>query len=337
MDDSRSSEAGLASAADSLPRRSHASLRWAILRRSLLPRPSSAASGHPSDMSTKKVSRKKGGGFNLIPCRPLVDTHLVQTPEVSRRVKILAGPRDACLHYKLPLENAPGLVMIQRMEESLDLYDFQISRQYDIDTTGLVCCWPSEDVLAWFCVDHRDMFGSKRVIELGSGYGLAGLAIAACSDAYEVVISDGNPDVVDYVQRNITVNTEVFGGTQVKSMTLHWNQDKDIIALGTFDIVLASDCTFFKEFHESLAHAVKCLLKRSEASQAIFLGPKRGNSLEKFLEKIKEIGLNYELVENYDSRVWNIHQKLLADDTAWPNYDIDHFYPLLLRITFSQT
>ncbi|KAG6487906.1 hypothetical protein ZIOFF_056644 [Zingiber officinale] len=162
MDDSRSSEAGLASAADSLPRRSHASLRWAILRRSLLPRPSSAASGHPSDMSTKKVSRKKGGGFNLIPCRPLVDTHLVQTPEVSRRVKILAGPRDACLHYKLPLENAPGLVMIQRMEESLDLYDFQISRQYDIDTTGLVCCWPSEDVLAWFCVDHRDMFGHHR-------------------------------------------------------------------------------------------------------------------------------------------------------------------------------
>lgn len=102
-------------------------------------------------------------------------------------------------------------------------------------------------------------------------------------------------------------------------------------------LIFDSCSTFFKDFHESLAHAVKCLLKRSEASQAIFLGPKRGNSLEKFLEKIKETGLNYELVENYDSRVWTIHQKLLADDTAWPNYDRDHFYPLLLRITFSQT
>lgn len=25
-----------------------------------------------------------------------------------------------------------------------------------------VGCWPSEDVLAWFCVNHRDMFGYVR-------------------------------------------------------------------------------------------------------------------------------------------------------------------------------
>lgn len=40
---------------------------------------------------------------------------------------------------------------------------------------------------------------SKRVLELGSGYGLAGLAIAANSEAFEVVISDGNPQVIDCI------------------------------------------------------------------------------------------------------------------------------------------
>ena len=37
----------------------------------------------------------------------------------------------------------------------------------------------------------------KRVIELGSGYGLAGLVIAAATEASEVVVSDENPQVVN--------------------------------------------------------------------------------------------------------------------------------------------
>lgn len=39
----------------------------------------------------------------------------------------------------------------------------------------------------------------KKVIELGSGYGFAGLVIAAATEASEVVISDGNPQVVDCI------------------------------------------------------------------------------------------------------------------------------------------
>ncbi|RRT81853.1 hypothetical protein B296_00001966 [Ensete ventricosum] len=96
----------------------------------------------------------------------------------------------------------------------------------------------------------------------------------------------------------------------------------------------SASVTFFKQFHESLACTVKSLLKRSEVSEAIFLSPKRGDSLVKFIEKIKEIGLDYELLENYDTNVWNIHQKLLkGDDSTWANYDADHCYPLLLRMT----
>lgn len=43
---------------------------------------------------------------------------------------------------------------------------------------------------------------SKKVLELGSGYGLAGLIIGACTNADEVVISDGNPQVVECILLN---------------------------------------------------------------------------------------------------------------------------------------
>jgi len=40
------------------------------------------------------------------------------------------------------------------------------------------------------------------VLELGSGYGLAGLVIATSANANEVVISDGNPQVVGCILFN---------------------------------------------------------------------------------------------------------------------------------------
>ena len=40
------------------------------------------------------------------------------------------------------------------------------------------------------------------MLELGAGYGLAGLVIAASVNAGEVVISDGNPQVVGCILLN---------------------------------------------------------------------------------------------------------------------------------------
>ncbi|KAJ7953134.1 Calmodulin-lysine N-methyltransferase-like protein [Quillaja saponaria] len=57
-------------------------------------------------------------------------------------------------------------------------------------------------------LSNKDIFRSKRIIELGSGYGLAGFVIPAVTEASEVVISDGNPHVVDCIlfQNNTEAN-----------------------------------------------------------------------------------------------------------------------------------
>lgn len=91
--------------------------------------------------------------------------------------------------------------------------------------------------------------------------------------------------------------------------------------------------TFFKEFHNGLAQIVKFLLGKVQPSEAIFLSPKRGDSLDKFLEKIKENDLRFSITENYDAEIWKHHTEFMNGAVSWPSYQKDHCYPLLIRIT----
>lgn len=98
------------------------------------------------------------------------------------------------------------------------------------------------------------------------------------------------------------------------------------------DLICLMDSTFFKEFHNELAQIVKFLLEKVRPSEAIFFSPKRGDSLDKFLEKIKESSLCFSVRENYDAEIWKRHNQLMNGDGSWPSYEKDHCYPLLVRI-----
>ncbi|KAF7828969.1 calmodulin-lysine N-methyltransferase [Senna tora] len=308
------------------------SLRWKILRRSLLrqsstPNPANGFADDQTQTGINRISRRTNHGFNLIPSR-LIDECEPNNSDGSTN-------RDARVCYTLPIHEIPQLFLTQRVDNHAHLSDFEICNKYNIDNTGLVCNWPSEDVLAYYCLSHADLFRCKKVIELGSGYGLAGFVIAAVTEASEVVISDGNPQVVNYIQHNIEVNSGAFGDTMVKPLMLHWNQEETFDIAGTFDIIVASDCTFFKDFHRGLARIVKLLLSKAGSSEAFFLCPKRGNSLDMFLEIVKESGLRFSVTENYDTEVWKRHERFMSgeDRESWPSYEKDHCYPLLIKIT----
>ncbi|KAM7252237.1 hypothetical protein ACFE04_024120 [Oxalis oulophora] len=296
---------------------SASSVRWKILRQALLRNHNLKVE---SQIEIDQVSRKTKNGFNLIPNYQQISTTTTTT-------------RDSCVCYTLPIHPSLNLYLTQRAETQPDLNDFEICNRYRIDNTGLVCSWPSEDVLAFFCLSNPHMFRGKRVVELGSGYGLAGLVVATATEALEVVISDGNPQVVDYIQHNIEANSKLFGDTSVKSMMLHWNQAQISNVSNTFDIIIASDCTFFDDFHKDLARVTKVLLRNVGPSEAIFLSPRRGDSLEKFLKEVEKEGLHFSLVENYSEEVWKLHEKFMNGDELWRSYEKDHCYPLLVKIT----
>lgn len=105
---------------------------------------------------------------------------------------------------------------------------------------------------------------------------------------------------------------------------LHWGQDKVSDISNRFDVIITSDCTFFKEFHGALVWTIKSLLKKEGPSEAILFSPKRGDSLDKFLVEVKDSGLRFRTDEIYDTEVWRRHQQFINGDDSWPNYEMDH-------------
>ena len=82
------------------------------------------------------------------------------------------------------------------------------------------------------------------VVELGAGTGLVGLAVAAATQAKQVILTDGDPGVVQNLQANIDLNQNKNinkGQQQISAQQLLWNVDDPIA--GT-DLVLAADVTY---------------------------------------------------------------------------------------------
>ncbi|XP_024516595.1 calmodulin-lysine N-methyltransferase [Selaginella moellendorffii] len=150
-------------------------LRWRLLKRSLL-----RSKSDEIDEEAARVSRVPSGSFGLIASRCVEDNEEI----------------DGILwEYTLPDERTTALLMRQSRSGQFKLSDHSSCRELGIDNTGVICLWPAEEILAYYCVSRPEMFRNKRIIELGAGYGLAGLALAACTDPAEVLITDGNPKI----------------------------------------------------------------------------------------------------------------------------------------------
>jgi calmodulin-lysine N-methyltransferase len=138
-----------------------------------------------------------------------------------------------------------------------------------------------------------------HVLELGAGMaGLAGMALSIQNPRHtRVVLTDGHPDAVRNNRVNILLTQALYPSCvhlDITAQRLLWttttqqqhddDDDNDsTIPNNTelFDLVLASDCTHFQEFHASLALTTAHQLRIGGV--AIFLAPPRGDSLERFV------------------------------------------------------
>ncbi len=96
----------------------------------------------------------------------------------------------------------------------------------------------------------------------------------------------------------------------ISSQVLHWSpavNAEQVASLTNshtqlFDVVIASDCLFFKDFHADLLHTLQQLLV--PGGVGLFLQPARDNTLHKFVALCAESGaFTTEIIEDYSPEV----------------------------------
>ncbi|XP_046564896.1 calmodulin-lysine N-methyltransferase-like [Haliotis rubra] len=202
------------------------------------------------------------------------------------------------------------------------------------NNTGNICIWPSEEVMTHHCLKDVNWFRNKSVIELGGGMTcLAGMAVAACTEASCVVLTDGNGDSVTNLDLMISENKDSFGTTTVSSRLLRWGPDEAAKDLeDRFDCVLCADCFFFDEGRSDLVGLVYSLLR--PGGQAVMFAPHRGPTLQAFVDLASD-KFDITVADNYDDKIWQLHQQMKLKGHG--EYDENLHYPVsvLLKKTGS--
>lgn len=199
------------------------------------------------------------------------------------------------------------------------------------NNTGNVCVWPAEEVMAYHCLEHREIFKGSAVCELGCGMtGLAGLMLACSKIPSQVVLTDGNEISVKNVNNIVATNRWRFEEcTNVSCEVLRWESasiSKDYV--GQFDYVICADCLFFSDLHSELVLVLQKLLKPCKGV-AIMFAPRRGDTLEQFCT-IAEKHFQVECTEHYSEQVWKVREEKPC------YFNLDLHYPLKIVLKQKQ-
>ncbi|CAN1190626.1 Protein-lysine methyltransferase METTL21C [Linum perenne] len=103
--------------------------------------------------------------------------------------------------------------------------------------------------------------GKLRILEIGSGTGLVGIAAAATLGA-DVTVTD-LPHVAPNLQFNVDLNDDVLrgGGGTVHVAPLRWGEADDVDRVGCgFDLVVASDVVYHDHLYDPLLKTLRLLL-----------------------------------------------------------------------------
>lgn len=130
--------------------------------------------------------------------------------------------------------------------------------------------WTSAVALAEFCLATPAMHGA-RVLELGCGLGLAGIAAAAAGAT--VVMTDHEPDALDFARYNAGRNLPVGG--RVAFRALDWRSPEPD---EPFDWILGADVAYERRNFIPLLETVDLLLASS--GTAVFTDPDRSTGAD---------------------------------------------------------
>ena len=327
--------------ATELERWSLARERWKILRSAIL------SSKSDDDRHSSMVPNSVAGfsSFSLFTVIPASSPNSPQNSDTCDSEKELKFPptcqRDSekWVRYKATIDEssvATNVVAGPLSDESVEVVvKFVNSENVSLETlvgfnnTGNIRVWPSEEVMAYYCLKHVKMFRNASVCELGGGMtSLSGLILAATQMPSRVLLTDGNHKAVDNLQEIIANNVSLTGNN-VSAEVMVWDQsflDGPSAHDSSFDYILCADCTFFTEFHLELAKVILKVMKST--GEAIIFAPKRNGTLEQFCVVARKF-FDVQVINTYDNVVWLKHITLQRTDEQ---YEVDLHYPLMISL-----
>ncbi len=165
--------------------------------------------------------------------------------------------------FKLPLSQNKTIVLEQRPNVSAE-HAKESKHSADGSCTASTV-WDAGIVLATH-VFHRSPAASSsgRLLDLGAGTGIVGLAAAASGRFRRVVLSD-LPTVVPLLERNASANAKATNGTTVDVLPLTWDDDQMLnraASSGPFDVIVGGDLLYRPQVIPPLLHALKRLATR---------------------------------------------------------------------------
>ena len=111
--------------------------------------------------------------------------------------------------------------------------------------------WPASVAFARMLTGS--MVKGRRVIELGAGLGVVGVA-AALAGAEKVTLTDFQPKSLELAE--ITAKANGVSSAIFSTRLLDWNHPGDLASLGPYDLVLASDVLYDKALTRVLVRDV---------------------------------------------------------------------------------
>jgi len=158
--------------------------------------------------------------------------------------------------------------------------------------------WPAGLLLAKHMLrHHQDTLRDARILELGAGGGLVGLAVArGCKINNQPLLITDQAEMLSLMRLNIALNDLEL---TVQPSVLNWGEalPREVVELKP-DVILAADCVYFEPAFPLLLQTLQDLVALSPAATVYFCFKKRRRADMHFLKAAKKVFVVTEPVDD---------------------------------------
>ena len=132
-------------------------------------------------------------------------------------------------------------------------------------------------------------FEGETVVELGSGTGIAGLAIAKYTQAAKVIFTDYKEPILDIIRDNIELMGKIKAQTQVENVDFTNEATWDcLLELDHIDRIVATDVVYHAVLVDKLAKLIRAIKDKHRHCEIEVMIPRGRSTQNAFLDSMRE-------------------------------------------------